>query len=544
VALTRTRKWIVVATLFLLVPAALIAYRKVGWAQFGGSFKPVVIDALHPDVMIRTRSLSALPRDLLRIPLAHDLLTEDFVFYYEDHPDRLGLKGALRRISYEHDLRWSDEILSWVLAQPADALLWRGPKGSLDYWSIAVTRRELAKLLQEAATIAMKDRQLTRAGQITVEGETTDVYALATSSRRTFLVVAHGERVVVLSHPGMLFGDGGVPLGDREALVARLLTGAAANPDVSADLFPPEAAHSVVMRMHYLSFGYQRFFPGFEALRFDFGQQAWSTHALLDRKLLPSAALDDSEIWKAVPANPALCALLPVDWTQGSAIVQSAPEHAGGDPAGLARELEGPAAICWYADGRLQTPLLTATLREGHGDLLPVFEGLFDWTIAQREGQKVPLRPKHPSPDTTLWQRRVEVPYARIDSDGRAAPGPLNVTLASKGRYVFFSPDANLVQQALATAEKRYPSLGEGLAGPSPTLAVLAPKALGEIGAKEALVMLPSADEPVFRAAAERHLLPRLTAIAKYPAYRLALTGPAASAGRSWTPVEWQELAR
>src|SRR5438552_987281 len=90
VAFTRTRKWILVAATLMLLPAALVTYRKVGWAQFGGSVKPITIDAAHPDAMIRTRSLSALPHDLLKIPLAHDLLTEDFVFYYEQHPDRLG----------------------------------------------------------------------------------------------------------------------------------------------------------------------------------------------------------------------------------------------------------------------------------------------------------------------------------------------------------------------------------------------------------------------------------------------------------------------
>lgn len=538
VTLTRTRQWILVGTV-LLAPLAFVLYRGTGWAQYGGKTTLVTIDVAHPDVMVHTRSLAALPRDLLRIPLAHDLLTEDFVFYYEEHPDRLGLKGALRRIAYEHDLKWSDEILAWALDQPADVWLWRGPKGALDYWVISLSRRELAKVLQEAATVAMKDRQLTLAGRITVDGQETDVYALAYAPHHTFLIAALGDRIVVLSHPGMLLEDG-LPRADREALVARLLTsGATSGEPIAA--FPAEAEHSVAVRMHYLSFGYQRFFPGLEALRFDFGQEHWSTHALLDHAALPATALHDGDLWKSVPANPALCALLPVDWSQGSAFADIAPEQGHLTPADLAKALVGPAAVCWYPEGRLHTPLLVATLSDSRTDLRPVFEALFDWSIRSTDA-KGPLHAQHPSADTAIWQRRVEIPNGRVDADGKTEAGPTTVTLACKGRSVFFSPDAKLVRQALATAEKRFPSVGDGFEGTSTTLAVLVPRELGHIGRKEALLMLPRADEPVFRTAAEHHLLPRLAAIGKYPSYRLTLG--AAATGHGWEPVEWEELAK
>jgi uncharacterized protein YfaA (DUF2138 family) len=536
VTVTRTRRLILLATL-LLAPLVVVLYRTTGWAQYGGRQALVAIDVAHPDVMIRTRSLSALPRDLLRVPLAHDLLTEDFVFYYEEHPDRLGLVGTLRRIAYEHDLRWTDEAVKWVLDQPADVLLWRGPTGALDYWLISVSRRELAKLLQEAATIAMKDRQLTLAGHVTVDGQETDVYALEYAPRHTLLAAAYGDHVVVLSHPGLLL-DEGIPRPDREALVARLLTGTApADADFAAD-----AAHSLIVRTHYLSFGYQRFFPGLEALRFDFGAETWATHALLDHAHLAADALDDHDLWKSVPANPALCALLPVDWSQGAALVEHAPAHGDHKPADLASALAGPAAICWYSEGRLHTPLVVAMLKESHGDLGALFEGLFDWSIRATDSQ-TPLRARHPAPDTSLWQRRVEVPYARVDADGALESGPLTVTLAAKGRVVLFSPDAKLVRQGLATAEKRFPSVGDSLGDSGTTLAVLLPRELGHIGGKEAMMMLPSGDEPVFRTAAEQQLLPRLGVIGKYPAYRLAL-GPHSASGRGWERVDWQELSR
>ena len=66
------------------VPAAALASDKLGLSR--------------PDALLETRSLSQLPKDLLAVPFLKATLTEDFVFYYETHADRLGLIGSLRRI--------------------------------------------------------------------------------------------------------------------------------------------------------------------------------------------------------------------------------------------------------------------------------------------------------------------------------------------------------------------------------------------------------------------------------------------------------------
>jgi len=108
---------------------------------------------------------------------------------------------------------------------------------------------------------------------------------------------------------------------------------------------------------------------------------------------------------------------------------------------------------------------------------------------------------------------------------------------------LFRSPDATQVTRALATVAKRYPSMADVLPREGTTLGVIVPKSLSSLARAEALVMLPPPDEPVFRAAAERHLLPRLDRVATYPAYRLALPAQAGT-GRHWQQVSWQELAR
>lgn len=57
------------------------------------------IDLNEPDLFLDSDSLSQLPKDLLTIPFLHDVLSEDFVFYYQNHADRLALKAAFAALS-------------------------------------------------------------------------------------------------------------------------------------------------------------------------------------------------------------------------------------------------------------------------------------------------------------------------------------------------------------------------------------------------------------------------------------------------------------
>jgi uncharacterized protein YfaA (DUF2138 family) len=541
-----TRRLAVAAVATAVALAATLAlHRSVGRAHFSDAVQPVRLDLGRPDALVRTRSLSQLPRDLLKVPLARDLFTEDLIFYYEEHPDRLGLSGALRRIAYEHDLRWTDEVLAWVLDRPAEIALWRAGDGRLRYWVAALTRPELAALLQEAAKVALEDRQLTRAGTIATDGGPVELLALEYSPARTLIVAGAGERVVILSHPGLLLGEDRTPLPDREALVGRLLSADEGRRSPYREAFRLGAElpeHSLVVRAHYLSFGYQRFFPGFDALRFDFGAGGWSTHVLVDGASLPPATLRDRELWAGVPANPAACALLPADWAAGQALLERVPARDGRKASSILAELEGPAAACWYPESRLQAPLFAATLKSPRADLAPLLEALFDWGLAKRAGGEA-LRARRPAEAGTVWQRTVQVPFATLNDEGSPEPGPLTVTLALEGRHLFFSPDAKRVEQALLTLAKRYPSVADVLPAEAVTLGIVSPQALARLGKDEALVMLPRGAEPIFRSAAERLLLPRLEAVGQYPPYRLALAvGDAPPEG--WQAVTWQELSR
>nr|WP_234004628.1 DUF2138 family protein [Cronobacter sakazakii] len=77
------------------------------------------VEVTEPDVLIDSSSLSKLPADILSVPLLKNTLTEDFVFYYQNNADKLGLTGSLQRIVYEHHLTLKDSLINELLNQPA-----------------------------------------------------------------------------------------------------------------------------------------------------------------------------------------------------------------------------------------------------------------------------------------------------------------------------------------------------------------------------------------------------------------------------------------
>jgi uncharacterized protein YfaA (DUF2138 family) len=175
----------ILSGLVLFVFISSCAFRGPGKEEVGfvKELPASGIDLANPDVLIKTNSLAKLPRDLLQIPLLRDVLTEDFVFYYEQNARRLSLGGTLRRIAYEHNLDLGDWIIRSVIDEPAEIAIWKDPKGRLKYYLIAMKRNNLAKLLEMAAKVALKDSQLKKAGgDLTVQGEGVPAYSLSYGS--------------------------------------------------------------------------------------------------------------------------------------------------------------------------------------------------------------------------------------------------------------------------------------------------------------------------------------------------------------------------
>lgn len=508
------------------VAAGLLLHQLFGWARFDGRINRLSLDLAKPDGLIVTRSLSRLPRDLLRVPLLKDTLKEDFVFYYEHNEDRLSLSGSLRRIAYEHDLAWNDRILREVLDQPAEIAFWRDAKGAAEHTLIAITRDSLAQVVQETATFALKDSQLKLAGEIKVHGDKVPVLALAYGRDRNLLIASKGNRVVVLSDPGMLLTETGKIDNKAEAVVAKLLSGEAAEQRTLRQDFDLDDAaldHRVAISARFLSFGYQSFFPAVEALRFDFGNGQWSSAV----RLAAGTSLQPAASARALPARPAACAWLPVALPTTQALA-----GAKGAPTAVPR-FASTGAACWYGESSLQTPLFVAELAaDADAATDQALGGIYAWMVKGEPATGVNRK------GVTLWQNQTPAPYGPYNDDKQKTF--YKPTLARKGRLVIFSPDDKLVSLALDTLERRYPSVADTMpATPGSTqLAAFTPAAIAKLSRAAVFEVL---EQPALRDAAQTHLVPRLEALGKYPAYRLVL--PKANPAGGWQSVNWEVLA-
>ncbi len=532
----RKKLWAGVA-LFAVLAGALVSAQV--WHKTLLSSAGLNLNLAAPDALIRSNSLSRLPADLLRVPLLHDLLTEDFLFYYENSEGRLGLSGTLRRISYEHDVTLTDELIRLVMDEPAEVALWRGADGSLKYYAIAMTRNKLAKLLEPAAKIAMKDRQLSMVGELRIEGQMVQLFALEYAWNRKLLLATREDRVLVFSDPGMLLTTSGDLNSNASELLGDLLSGDKNKQrrfSRAFDLDDAASGHSIALKTNFMSFSYQHFFPALKALRFDFsekpmaGGQGWSTAALLDVDPAHAAGLLDAHVlWISLPHQPSACAVMPVDWLalakgmNSQTVVKLEADK-------LAAQFEGPAAVCWYASSRLHTPLFVAQTSKAEGGDA-VLEAYFNYSIrgeAQDGKERKKVKAVTSKAGDVIWQ-------------GKDDSGEPQATLARSGKLVYFSPDAALVEQALAVAHKRQPALADrwkDSAAASNAVAVLGPEHLAQLGEREITLSLPQQQDAVLRNAADRHLLPKLAAVKKYPPMRLELHDTPKGAG--WVALDWQ----
>jgi uncharacterized protein YfaA (DUF2138 family) len=553
--------------------AAVALHGGLGWARYTGTINAANIDLAQPDGYIVTPALSRLPRDLVKSPLAKELLTEDFAFYYEEHPDRLGLVGTLKRIAYEHDTTFGDELVAAALDEPAEVALWADSKGAPRWWMVSMNRGVLARALQQAAPWAAKDTQVSVLGTLPGTGNDT-VYALSLSPHRTLALVARGTRVVVLSDPGLLFTA--THEVDRKSAerVTAMLSGDKAEQGVyrrALGLGEPGADHVIVADSSLLSFGWRHFFPGLRALRVDVsprGETLRTQVRVADAKTLPGPEAA-AALWEGVPAGPAACSWLPADWSRARAVLARAPAP---DPVAIASAasataspqalpeskdpmeakgaaadaatgaawdrftatLDGPAAVCWYARSQFHTPLVVARVKEPGPATDAALARLAGWLMPG----KAPVRTAGAgvAGGAHRWQREVAAPYG---PDGAGETSLYHPTLARQGAWISFSPDDVLVDLALATEQRRYPSLASVMPAGTPTLAVFAPAQIADMTQREAFAVLPASQE-LFRQAAQAHLVPRLDTMRQWPAVRVVPQGAVGANG--WVALSWLPL--
>ncbi|MHC8379356.1 DUF2138 domain-containing protein [Pseudomonas sp. MDT1-16] len=510
----------------------------------------------RPDGLLETHSLSRLPKDLLAVPFLKETLTEDFVFYYETHADRLGLIGSLRRITYEHDLKLQDSLIEHLFDQPADVALWRGADGRLKDFLLVMDRGGLAKVLEPLAKVALDDSQLSKIGDVKVGADDVALYQLSYNASKALLFASHGDKLVVLSNPTKLYdpqsGSPEEPGSVSTKAIAALLNGDKLFPEAFG-LQPraPEVKQRLSVNSSVLAMGYQRFIPNFAGLRFDMDDKGWHSFLALD-ELDNQPDFDFKPIWQAMPMGASACVALPLAAEQQKPLLVKLGAEESVAQA-LTEHMAGAAGLCWYADSRLYTPLLVASLNDDDsakldGDLGNLFGSMVGAFEANVEEHAFPVVEKQEG-ETHQWQRQVSSnfgPYKAKDAeqpDAITGKAFMKVSLARHGSTLLFSLDDTLVDKALGTLDKRFPPMADVVPKDLLMPVYFGPDSMAQLMQQETLDSLPQDMEPVFYNAAQTYLIPKLRKLGGYGKYALTLPEGSEPDGHwQWLPLEWKAL--
>jgi uncharacterized protein YfaA (DUF2138 family) len=538
--------------------------------------KPLTINLQKPDALIVTQSLAQFPRDVVTIPLLKDLLTEDFLYYYEENEGGMSLRGTLRRIAYEHQLSIGDDVIDYIFSTPARLAFWKGRDGKLDHYMLVIDRGPLVQALELVSKAVLSDKQLSQKGKIQLPaGGELPIYELKFAHKRSLFFTSIGGCLAVFSDAEMLLTDNGAKKDSVQAFIE------ASDPSEAFlrrfELGQITARHSVAVAASYLSFGYQRFFPAFEAFRFEYGENGWTASVLLNQEVSKAPAL-----WTAAPTGAAVCAALPVTPEALTGIVSKiAPSD---EFKTVVLSVESPAAICWYRQSRLFTPVVLVKMKGGSAKdalLKKMFEksiGAHEAGIAVPEQEKEGEAPdkdtaepqgekpreqtakeepeaqesyspplevhETPLPQGVIWCREVSSIDGKYEKAESSHPERMwskrffKVTLARWKDILIFSPDDSLVDNAVAALDKKYPALSDSIPPEANLSLIVFPGDLGELVRSEVLKSLPEDKEPVFRSNVTRVLMPVLENLKSYPAY--GLWTPQGSKG--WEQLRWQPL--
>ncbi|AFY22003.1 hypothetical protein PputUW4_04813 [Pseudomonas sp. UW4] len=510
----------------------------------------------RPDGLLETHSLSQLPKDLLAVPFLKETLTEDFVFYYETHADRLGLIGSLRRIIYEHDLKLQDTLIEQLFDQPADVALWRGADGRLKDFLLVMDRGGLAKVLEPMAKVALDDSQLSKVADVKVGNEDVPLYQLSYNASKALLFASHGDKLVVLSNPAKLYdpqsGATEEPGSVSTTAVAALLNGEKLFPEAFG--LPPRAPQvkqRLSVNASVLAMGYQRFIPNFAGLRFDMDDKGWHSFLAMD-ELENQPDFDFKPIWQAMPMGASACVALPLaaEQQQPLLVKLGAEEKVA---QALTEHMAGAAGLCWYADSRLYTPLLVASLNDDEGgkldgDLGKLFGSMVGAHESNVEDGAFPVVEKQEG-QSHQWQRQVSSsfgPYSAKeaqDPDAITGKAFMKVSLARHGSTLLFSLDDKLVDKALGTLDKRFPPMADVVPKDLLMPVYFGPDSMAQLMQQETLDSLPQDMEPVFYNAAQTFLIPKLRTLGGYGKYALTLPEGSEPDGHwQWLPLEWKAL--
>ncbi len=328
---------------------------------------------------------------------------------------------------------------------------------------------------------------------------------------------------MLLSDPGMLLRKDKSIDRSAAAVIAQLLD--AAGEPFGAALFaerntgrdtgqvgvpvasaPGGARHRLAVNAQTVAFGYQKYFPAFEALQFALDDRGnMSGELLLDPSKTHANAFDSGRLLQSLPPQPALCAILPVSWQSAANLANKSEVTRQELGPWLLDQAQGPVGTCWYPESPLHSPVFSATLNAPSGLTDGALKSLTNWA----------LRPSG------------------------------SASLLRSDQLLVFSPDPKLADRVLAVNARRLASVADTtamLAGQGPTVVVVTPRSLAQLIRDETSKSLAADTEPHLRAAAQRLFWPRLDALAKLPAFKISLASDALQGARGWRTLYWHNL--
>jgi len=539
--LTPFRKRALGATALVLAGLGFVALTR---AQFMGSVNELAVNLAQPDVLVRSTRLSDLPKDLAQAPLLKGILTDDVVHYYQDHPTRLSLLGTLKRLAYDHQLTWSDRLVATVIDAPAELSFWRDAKGRPEHFMLVLRQNVAAQALQQLAKVGLPDDQLSVAGEIDTPKGAAKVYALKVNQRNTWLLVSTGDRLVVLSDPGLLLeADRSVARDSHAALteVFKDVTGTASPQAASLGLMPLSGLkQQITARGDYLSFGYQPFFSGLDAVRVEQNTQGqWQLSAKMTPAALKAWQDGARQLWQAVPQGHALCVALPMDWALGAQVLG----HVAQDSTvALLQDLRPVAATCWNQGGGINAPMLAAQLKRTPKpqDDLAVAALLTDVTrkkAGKNSGAEkgapiaATLERTLPGPmGGKAWVRRIPHELGNVSED---QVNLHKVSAARLGSTLMAAIDEDSLGQAVAVSRKSFPTMADERRSQGVPVMIVDSNALAQLLEAETWATLTPEDTPTFYRVARQLLPARLKALRALGRWQVTLPEPARMAPRS-----------
>lgn len=529
---------------------------------------------LKPDALVVTKSLSSLPSDIIKQTALGHILTKDFVFYYLDSEGFLGLKGAIKRIAFEHEETIVDQVLAAALNTPSELAFWKSYDGRLSDFMMSVERNTLTDIMAGLARIAADDKQLSKVGERKINGESVGVYRLWYGMNKNLFIAATENKLFFFSHRDMQ-----LPTAEK----VRSWTTKPNDKDPSlANIWDhpvPDAKHLIYLSASYLSFGYQKFFPSLEAIRFQYAEgPGWSSQAMSDGAKIKYSPDGVMTLWGAVPKSPALCFAAPIDDGEVSKLAGAVFKEKKSEATSAVSLVQAPVSVCWFAKSKLYTPLLVARVsaplssefldyafekmignfeagilsegemqkRKEQLEKITNGEKISDLVRASKFEDSFPVT-KDVQSNGVIYTREVSSRYGLYDANASPNQAKMRskkyfkVRLAQWKGFLIFSPDDSLVDTTIAVIEKRYPALRDMLPNDSSPILVTDPGEVAALIEQASFDSLPAEQESVFRESVSRRLLPALERMKKYAALGVSIPQ---SEQRQWQEFSWQNISK